>query len=108
MIAKIWYFYKNEKIANSIQDLTNGPFDLLTLSPLGDYIATFTQDKCIWVVKSDFSQNLSQFDTKASDKPDQMVWCGGDCVVLYWGPETLNRGGISLLLMIGRVTSYKC
>lgn len=46
------------------------------------------------VMTSDFSKNLSSFDTKSKVAPDQLVWCGTDSVLLYWD-------AIKILLMVG-------
>ena len=84
---------------NSTKDLgiSQGPFTKMAVSPNGKLLACFTRDGILWVVSSDFSKNLSQFDTQSKVDPDQMVWCGADSVVLYWD---------SILLMIGPYAEY--
>jgi DNA-directed RNA polymerase subunit F len=84
---------------NSTKDLgiSQGPFTKMAVSPNGKLLACFTKDGILWVVSSDFSKNLSQFDTQSKVDPEQMVWCGADSVVLYWD---------SILLMIGPYAEY--
>ncbi|KAL0479856.1 vacuolar protein-sorting protein VPS16, partial [Acrasis kona] len=81
--------------------LNNGPFAKINASPSGDALATFTEDGALWVVKSDFTENHAEFNTKSAAPPHQVAWCGEDSVCLYWEPEQINREGTSLLLMIG-------
>ncbi len=41
--------------------LTNGPFSKMTVSPTGKMLAAFSQAGFVWVVSTDFSQNLCEF-----------------------------------------------
>lgn len=86
-------------------DLSNAPFKKIRLSPLGNAIATFTEQGGLWVVKSDFTENHPEFTTRSKAPPAQICWCGEDSVCLYWEPEQLNRD-ISLFLMIGPNGDY--
>ena len=89
-------------------NLNNGPFPKIASSPSGDALATFNEAGCLWVVKSDFSENHAEFDTRSSSIPSQVAWCGEDSVCLYWEPEQINNreGNVSLLLMIGPNGDY--
>lgn len=90
--------------------LTNGPFSKMTVSPTGKILAAFSPAGFVWVVSTDFSQNLCEFKVKGEKKrvfffsflfvpqtrtkvgPQQLAWCGVECVVCYWD---------SVLLVIG-------
>jgi len=87
------------------KDLSNGPLRRITSSPTANAIATFTENGGLWVVKADFSENQAEFNTKSKAPPNQLAWCGEDCVCLAWLPEQLNRPN-SLLLMIGPNGDY--
>ncbi|KAL9655445.1 hypothetical protein ABK040_016858 [Willaertia magna] len=88
--------------------LENGPFPKIAPSPSGDAIATFNESGCLWVVKSDFTENHAEFDTQSKNPPSQIAWCGEDSVCLYWEPDQINNreGNVSLLLMIGPNGDY--
>lgn len=53
--------------AMGVQDqlITNGPFTKMSVSPNGKLLACFSESGVLWVVLSDFSKNVSQFDTKS-------------------------------------------
>jgi vacuolar protein sorting-associated protein 16 len=44
--------------------LTNGPFTKMTVSPTGKMLAAFSPGGFVWVVSTDFSQNLCQFQAQ--------------------------------------------
>ena len=71
--------------------ITKGTITKMALSPGGKLLAFF-ESTYVMVVFSDFSQNIAQFDTQSEVPPDQMQWCGSDCVVLTWD---------SLVLVVG-------
>jgi len=67
--------------------LDRGPFQHISVSPNGKYVALYTEDGKVWVVSSDFQNRLSEYDTKARTVPKDMQWCGNDCVALAWEDE---------------------
>lgn len=67
--------------------LDRGPFQHVSVSPNGKYVALYTEDGKVWVVSSDFQNRLSEYDTKARTVPKDMQWCGNDCVALAWEDE---------------------
>lgn len=67
--------------------LDRGPFQHVSVSPNGKYIALYTEDGKVWVVSSDFQNRLSEYDTRARTVPKDMQWCGNDCVALAWEDE---------------------
>lgn len=71
--------------------ITKGTITKMALSPGGKLLAFF-ESTYVMVVFADFSQNIAQFDTQSEVPPDQMQWCGSDCVVLTWD---------SLVLVVG-------
>eukprot|EP01104_Vermistella_antarctica_P013241 TRINITY_DN397_c0_g1_i3.p1 TRINITY_DN397_c0_g1~~TRINITY_DN397_c0_g1_i3.p1 ORF type:complete len:827 (-),score=204.45 TRINITY_DN397_c0_g1_i3:93-2573(-) len=80
--------------AVSCQDmlLAKGPYTKLAVSPNGTILAMFSQMGVLEVVHTDFSKRLSEFGTKSTVPPQQMVWCGTDSVVLYWDKIVLLVG----------------
>ncbi len=103
--SKSIYLVSVEKCTD--MKLSNGPFAKISASPSGDALATFTEEGSLWVVKSDFTENHAEFNTKSNAPPHQVAWCGEDSVCLYWEPEQINREGQSLLLMIGPNGDYQ-
>lgn len=59
------------------------------MSPSGGTLACFNFAGTVCVFSSDFQNTLTQFATKSKLVPLNLVWCGDDSVVLYWG-EFLN------------------
>ena len=77
------------------QKLDNGPFTCMAVSSNGTFLACFTLKGKLWLVSTDFSQNATEFDTKCSRPPTQMVWCGNLAVCLYWDV-------LGLLIVVGQ------
>ena len=104
--ARTVYVVTSEECNNL--GLDNGPFPKICASPSGEALATFNESGSLWVVKSDFTENHAEFDTRSSSTPSQVAWCGEDSVCLYWEPEQVNNreGNVSLLLMIGPNGDY--
>jgi hypothetical protein len=73
----------------------------MSVSPTGKILACFTQSGNVWVVSTDFAQNLSTFETKSPVPPTQLVWCGVDAVVCYWG-----SGDDHLVFVIGPLANF--
>jgi vacuolar protein sorting-associated protein 16 len=67
--------------------LQNGPFNHVSASPNGQFVALFTEDGKVWVVSSDFQNKFSEYDSKAKTMPKDMQWCGNDSVILAWEDE---------------------
>lgn len=67
--------------------LDKGPFQHVSVSPNGQFVALYTDDGKVWVVSSDFQRRLSEYDTKSRTVPKDMQWCGNDCVALAWEDE---------------------
>ncbi|KAG0320863.1 hypothetical protein BGZ99_004280 [Dissophora globulifera] len=66
------------------ESLQQGPFKKMAVSPDGKYLALFTAEGRVWVVSTDFQQNITGLSMKMNVPPLQLVWCGSDSVVLYW------------------------
>jgi hypothetical protein len=71
---------------------------MLAISPSGRYLAAFGEDGSVTVTDTTFERKLTEFDTRASSRPAQLLWCGEDAVVVAW-PE---RG----VLVIGPSGDY--
>ena len=56
----------------------------LKASPNGKLIAIFTACGKLFVMAMDFTRVISEYITKTSIPPDQLVWCGSDAVTLHW------------------------
>jgi hypothetical protein len=98
-----------------------GPFLRIVPSPNGKFLALLTgpgspQPYTVWVVSSDFSRELSEFslveqtgqDFLSDGPPLQMVWCGGDTIVIAWEKSLLMIGpfGASLRCVSKNVLSH--
>ncbi|EMG46948.1 Vacuolar-like protein sorting VPS16 [Candida maltosa Xu316] len=66
------------------QELTDGPFDSVSVSPNGQLISLYNKWlKKIFVISNKFDQILLEYDTSnESSSPYQIEWCGNDAIVL--------------------------
>lgn len=69
------------------QVLQNGPFAHIAVSPNGKYVALYTAQGTLWVIKADFQAKLSEYDSGMTAVPRQVEWCGNDSVVIAWDEE---------------------
>eukprot|EP01080_Neovahlkampfia_damariscottae_P011748 gene11748-5086_t len=84
---------------------TNGPFRRIAFSSNSKYIAFFSQEGSVWVIKSDLSENCCEFYTKTQEPPDQFCWCGDDYICCLWTAEQLEKD-FCILLVIGLNGSF--
>lgn len=75
--------------ASEAQDrkLQNGPFGHVSVSPNGKFIALYTDAGKVWVISSDFENNLTEYDSRVKTPPKDLQWCGNNAVVLAWEDE---------------------
>uniref|UniRef100_A0A6B2KXJ7 Vacuolar protein sorting-associated protein 16 homolog n=1 Tax=Arcella intermedia TaxID=1963864 RepID=A0A6B2KXJ7_9EUKA len=73
-----------------------GPYVRMALSPNGKLLACYSERGDVVVWKSDFTRELSSFETKTNSPPKQLVWCGSDAIMAYWESEEEK-----LLFLIG-------
>ncbi|KAJ4290428.1 Vacuolar protein sorting-associated protein 16 [Kalmusia sp. IMI 367209] len=64
-----------------------GPFRHISVSPRGEFLAFYTDDGKVWVVSGDWSDKLSEYDSKVKTVPKDMEWCGSNAVALAWEDE---------------------
>lgn len=64
----------------------------MAVSPNGAFLAMPCLDGKLRVMSSDFSQQLSEFDSRSGLPPSSLCWCGVDAVALRWE---------GLLLLVG-------
>lgn len=71
-----------------------GPFSQMVCSADGKFLACFTEAGAVMVYRTEQMENILDFATNSSTAPNQLVWCGGDSVVLAYdkilfmvGPE---------------------
>ncbi|KAF8533406.1 Vps16, N-terminal region-domain-containing protein [Trichophaea hybrida] len=71
------------------QDLQSGPFTHISVSPNGRYVALYTTEGKLWVIKADFQDKLSEYDSGMGSVmlPRAVEWCGNDSVVIAWDDE---------------------
>ncbi|CAX44688.1 unnamed protein product [Candida dubliniensis CD36] len=71
------------------QELTDGPFSSIAISPSGQLISLFNKQlKKIFVISNKFDQILLDYDTSnESSDPYQVQWCGNDAIVLSFKDE---------------------
>ncbi|KAI5811091.1 Vps16, N-terminal region-domain-containing protein [Peziza echinospora] len=81
------------------QVLQQGPFSHIAVSPNGKFVGLYTAEGKVWVISSDFQDNLSEYDTgMGSNLPLDVAWCGNSSVVLVWDDEVhmVGPGGVAL------------
>ena len=57
------------------------------MSPRGEFLAFYTEDGKVWVVSGDWSDKLSEYDSRVKTVPKDMQWCGSNAVALAWEDE---------------------
>ena len=72
-----------------------GPINMMVLTPNGKYIACFSANGVLSVWSSDFATRVMENPIKTTQAPRQIVWCGGDSVILHWVPVGLLMVGPS-------------
>ena len=72
-----------------------GPINMMVLTPNGKYIACFSANGVLSVWSSDFATRVMENPIKTTQAPCQIVWCGGDSVILHWVPVGLLMVGPS-------------
>lgn len=77
-----------------------GPFRHISVSPRGEFLAFYTDDGKVWVVSGDWSDKLSEYDSKVKTVPKDMEWCGSNAVALAWEDE------VHLIGPAGAVTKF--
>ncbi|KAF2873485.1 Vps16, N-terminal region-domain-containing protein [Massariosphaeria phaeospora] len=69
------------------RNFSAGPFKHISVSPRGEFLAFYTEDGKVWVVSGDWSDKLSEYDSKVKTVPKDMQWCGSNAVALAWEDE---------------------
>lgn len=64
-----------------------GPFRHISVSPRAEFLAFYTDDGKVWVVSGDWSEKLSEYDSRVKTVPKDMQWCGSNAVALAWEDE---------------------
>lgn len=72
-----------------------GPFRHISVSPRAEFLAFYTDDGKVWVVSGDWSEKLSEYDSKVKTVPKDMQWCGSNAVALAWEDEVHLVGPMS-------------
>ncbi|KAF1357424.1 vacuolar protein sorting-associated protein 16 [Lizonia empirigonia] len=72
-----------------------GPFRHISVSPRGEFLAFYTEDGKVWVVSGDWSEKLSEYDSRVKTVPKDMQWCGSNAVALAWEDEVHLIGPMS-------------
>ncbi|XP_017304900.1 uncharacterized protein LOC108254419, partial [Diaphorina citri] len=57
----------------------------IAVSPDYQKIALFINNGKLWIKSSDLRKNYRLYDTQQLSEPKQIVWCGSEAVVCYWG-----------------------
>eukprot|EP00755_Sulcionema_specki_P016741 Sspe_Gene.62750::Locus_35449_Transcript_1_1_Confidence_1.000_Length_2716::g.62750::m.62750/K20180/VPS16; vacuolar protein sorting-associated protein 16 len=74
----------------------------VAISNDGTRVATFNTNGVVSVAYIDFSKVLMEFATKSKEAPNQLLWCGSDCVVCSWLPEQIEEGSTrSVIVLVG-------
>lgn len=65
----------------------------MAVSQNNRHVALFADSGRLWIGSADLRKRYCEFDTKCPSRPKQLVWCGTEAVITYWG---------NVLLVIGR------
>lgn len=64
-----------------------GPFAHMSVSPNGEFAALYTVTGKAHIIKADFQDRLSEYDSKSQITPKYVVWCGNEAIVVAWEDE---------------------
>ncbi|CAK9438362.1 uncharacterized protein LODBEIA_P25860 [Lodderomyces beijingensis] len=87
IMVKVDFSLSNFEVVD--QELTDGPFTEVAVSPSGKLVALHNESKRkIFVVTNSFDQILLEYDTSSEvSSPEQVEWCGNDAIVLSFRDE---------------------
>lgn len=57
----------------------------IAVCPDSQKVALFINNGNLWIKSSDLRKNYRRYDTHQLSEPKQIVWCGSEAVVCYWG-----------------------
>lgn len=79
---------------DSVEELniSFGPIQKMALDASGFYLACFTFDGRLVVLRTQNYGLVSDSNTESALPPDQLTWCGSDSVLLYWEDRLLMVG----------------
>lgn len=99
----IWVLDPNEAWEPVLSESQMVPYTAMSVSPSGRLLALFSDTGKIWVLSTNFEENITTFDTRSRVPPRQLEWCGSDSIVAYW--DQLGDG-TDTLLMVGPSSKY--
>ena len=67
-----------------MQEKMNAPVTKMAVAPNGRFLACYRRDGVLTVMSTTFTTKVLDFDTKSSTRPQEMIWCGEDAVVMLW------------------------
>ncbi|XP_067937076.1 vacuolar protein sorting-associated protein 16 homolog [Watersipora subatra] len=59
----------------------------IAVSMNGKYVALFTATGLLWMGSADLQRCFCEYNTRKSNRPTQLSWCGSEAVLLYWEGE---------------------
>jgi hypothetical protein len=65
---------------------------MLAVSPGGKFLAAFCEDAILTVVDTAFEKKLLEYDTKATSRPVQLIWCSEDAIIAAWPDRVVLIG----------------
>lgn len=78
------------------QRISRGPFSFVAPSPNGKSLALLTLTGMLWVVSTDFTRSLAEFETAPEvgegEKAKQVEWCGNDAILVTFDSVALLVG----------------
>ncbi|KAH6558965.1 hypothetical protein KP509_1Z035300 [Ceratopteris richardii] len=79
---------------DTVQELNinYGPIQKMALDASGFYLACFTFDGRLLVLRTQNYALVSDSATESALPPEQLQWCGSDSVLLYWEDRLLMLG----------------
>lgn len=78
---------------NEVKDigLDKGPYQAFSVSASGSYLACLSKTGVFKVLSVRDLVEQDEASIEQQTKPTQMVWCGDDCIALYFAKETPSR-----------------
>lgn len=99
----------DERLKGNIQEQDTSGFTKIALSPDLKTVAAFHQASGhLFVFDLALTSNYLKFFTGITEhRLDQLVYCGGESMMLYWSPENIGGGDQSLVLLVNCFGHYE-
>jgi hypothetical protein len=78
--------------SKTVVEVGGPPIIFMSISSNGKFIASFNENGLLYVHSIDLSSKICEYQVKEQSTPNQVLWCGSDCVLIVWDLKILMVG----------------